>query len=154
MIDAGDRFFAEDLLPGATFELGSWSILADDIIEFATLWDPLPFHVSAEHAKAGHFGGLVASGVHTFAVFQRLQVDALLSRTAVYAGYGADRLRLPHPVRPGDQLFGTAEVTRAQDHTETTVRLTMTGTLTNQIGRTVLHMTSQLIVLRRKAVIE
>lgn len=150
MINADDRLFAEDLLPGATFDLGSWSILAEDIIEFATRWDPLPFHVNAEHAKAGHFGGLVASGVHTFAVFQRLQVDALLSRTAVYAGYGADRLRLPHPVRPGDQLFGTAEVTRAQDHTETTVRLTMTGTLTNQIGRTVLDLTSQIVVFRRK----
>jgi acyl dehydratase len=152
--DAGDRLFAEDLLPGATFDLGSRRVDAEDIIEFATQWDPLPFHVNAEHAKVGHFGGLIASGVHTFAVFQRLQVDALLSRTAIYAGYGADRMRLPNPVRPGDLLFGTAEVMRAQDHTETTVRLTMAGTLANQIGQTVLHLTSQTIVFRRKTASE
>jgi acyl dehydratase len=148
------RLFAEDLLPGASFELGSRSILAEDIVEFAMRWDPLPLHVDTEHARAGHFGGLIASGVHTFAVFHRLQVDALLSRTAVYAGYGADRLRLPNPVRPDDLLFGTAEVTRAQDHTKATVRLTMTGSLTNQVGRTVLHMTSQMIVFRRAPAID
>ena len=34
MIGADDRLFAEDLLPGATFDLGSRSIVAEDIIEF------------------------------------------------------------------------------------------------------------------------
>ena len=149
--DTDDRLFAEDLPPGAVFDLGSRAIRAEDIIEFATRWDPLPFHVDVEQAQAGHFGGLVASGVHTFAVFHRLQVDALLSRTAVYAGCGANRLRLPNPVRPGDVLFGRLQVTHAQDRTETTVRLTSAGTLANQIGQTVFDLTAEMIVFRRDA---
>jgi acyl dehydratase len=57
-----------DLYPAGTrLELGSITFTADDIIRFAEKFDPQPFHVDAEAAKAYVFGALCASGWHTCA---------------------------------------------------------------------------------------
>jgi len=64
----------------------------------------LRYPAEAELAGAGPFGGLIASGWHTGAIFMRLFVDHYLSRVAGLASPGLDELRWPAPVRPGDTL--------------------------------------------------
>jgi acyl dehydratase len=83
---------------------GPYPVSRDEIIEFAKKYDPQPFHISEEAAARSVFEGLTASAAHTFAI-----VISLLSRTQpfslrVLAGLGWDELRLPIPVRPGDEL--------------------------------------------------
>jgi acyl dehydratase len=83
---------------------GPYLVLRDEIIEFAKKYDPQPFHTNEEAAARSVFAGLTASAAHTFAI-----VISLLSRTQpfslrVLAGLGWDELRLPIPVRPGDEL--------------------------------------------------
>ncbi|NBB51279.1 dehydratase [Rhizobium sp. CRIBSB] len=57
-----------DLYPAGTrLELGSVTFTAEEIIRFAEKFDPQPFHVDAEAAKAYVFGALCASGWHTCA---------------------------------------------------------------------------------------
>ena len=63
MIDHGLRYF-DDYLPGATYDCGSVSVSADEIVSFARQFDPQPFHVDPGAAARGPFGGLVASGWH------------------------------------------------------------------------------------------
>ena len=50
------------------------------------------------------FGGLAASGWHTMALTMRLLVDGGAPIAGGIIGAGAEELRWPKPVRPGDML--------------------------------------------------
>jgi acyl dehydratase len=96
--------YFEDFTEGETLELGSFSLTADEIVEFATKYDPQPMHTDLEAAQASVYGGLIASGWHTAASYMRLVVDNVLSSTASVGSPGIDQLRWLKPVRPGDEL--------------------------------------------------
>ena len=89
---------------GDSFDLGSRTITEDDIVEFATQYDPQPFHVDPEAAAGTRYGQLFASGWHTAAVCMRQLVDGLFADTAVVSGVGVDELRWERPVYGGDEL--------------------------------------------------
>ena len=36
----------------------------DEIVKFASQYDPQPFHIDVESAKKSIYGGLIASGLH------------------------------------------------------------------------------------------
>src|SRR5215475_10236378 len=95
--------YFEDLEAGATFKAGPYLVSKDEIIQFAKQYDPIPRHLDEEAAARSIFGGLTASSAHTFAVFISL-TPKLQPRPYVLAGMGWDELRLPNPVRPGDEL--------------------------------------------------
>ena len=101
---------ADDLAVGDRIPFGSRTLSEDEILAFARDWDPQWLHTDPAAAAAGHHGGVIASGIHTLAVLQRLCVEALYSRWAVIAGRGFDRLRFTAPVRPGDTLTGAATI--------------------------------------------
>lgn len=103
--------YADELRSGEEIRLGSRFVSRDEIIEFASAWDPQWFHTDPVAASAGHHGAVIASGIHTLAILQRLSVDAFYSRWAVIAGRGFDRLRFTAPVRAGDTVSGTVRVT-------------------------------------------
>jgi acyl dehydratase len=100
---AEERYF-EDYVPGSVYEFGSIVMEEKEMIEFATRYDPQPFHIDPEAARKGVFGGLIASGWHTGAASMRLIVDHYLSRVASLGSLGVDELRWLKPVRPGDEL--------------------------------------------------
>jgi acyl dehydratase len=102
--------FYEDFHPGQTFEFGPTTLTEDEIVAFGRQFDPQPFHVDAAAAAEGPFGGLVASGWHTAALFMRMYVDAVLNDTASMGSPGVEELRWLVPVRPGDELRGRATV--------------------------------------------
>jgi acyl dehydratase len=104
----------EDFNPGDSFEFGSHTLTADEIVEFATRYDPQPFHVDEAAAANGPFAGLVASGWHTGAVFMRMYVDAILNHSVSMGSPGVEELRWLVPVRPGDTLRGRATVLDAR----------------------------------------
>lgn len=68
-------WFLEDVPLGSRLSLGSAAVTAEDIVRFARAYDPQPFHLDRAAAEASHFGGLVASGWHTGALFMRAFVD-------------------------------------------------------------------------------
>ncbi len=102
--------FLEDFSVGQTFESGSITVSADEIKAFAAQFDPQPFHLDEKAAAATFFGGLVASGWHTAALTMRLIVDSELKIAGGSIGAGAEELRWPRPVRPGDTLHAVSEV--------------------------------------------
>lgn len=103
------RYF-EDWAAGTELELGSYEVTRDEIVEFASRWDPQPFHLEEEAAASGPFGGLAASGWHTAAMFMRLFVDGVLADTASMGSPGVEGIRWTAPVRPGDVLTGRVRV--------------------------------------------
>jgi acyl dehydratase len=103
------RYF-EDFVPGDVFELGSHTVTRDEIVAFAREYDPQPFHLDDAAAADGPFGGLIASGWHTAALFMRLYVDAVLAESVSMGSPGVEELRWLRPVRPGDTLRGRLTV--------------------------------------------
>jgi acyl dehydratase len=109
-----DRWF-EDYKPGAVYEFGYATLTTEELVDFATRFDPQPIHVDPVYAAAGPFGGLIASGWHTAGLMMRLLADNYLSKVASLASPGVDELRWPNPVRPGDVLRLRVEVVEARE---------------------------------------
>ncbi|WP_371661846.1 MaoC/PaaZ C-terminal domain-containing protein [Streptomyces sp. NBC_00280] len=137
---SGVRLYAEDLRPGAVFDLGSAKVSKEEILGFGRRFDPLPLHTDEDAAAASRFRGLIASGFHTVAVLQRLLVDAVLSRAAVIAGREISSLRMRAPVRPGDVLRGTMEILEVRPRDDGTAVVRSRGALTNGSGTLVLEL--------------
>lgn len=117
--------YFEDVVLGAKTNLGSWTFSEADMIRFARAYDPQPFHVDPVAAAASHFGGLVASGWYTAAIWMKLVIAHRqrmaaehpnpLPPTGQAAGVspGFLDLRWLKPVRPGDTLhYATTPVAR------------------------------------------
>ena len=98
------RFYWEDFPAGRTFEYGSRTLTEEEIIRFASAWDPQRFHTDPLAAKATPFRGLVASGWHTGCVMMRLMCDAYLNEASCIGSPGIEEWRFALPVRPGDSL--------------------------------------------------
>ncbi|MAG33736.1 MAG: dehydratase [Deltaproteobacteria bacterium] len=90
---------------------GNHEVTAEQIIAFAQSWDPRPLHTDPEAARTSTFGGLIASGAHTFALWTRLALDAARESEpiAILAGLGSE-FRLAAPIRPGDILDLRVEI--------------------------------------------
>jgi acyl dehydratase len=102
--------YAEDFPPGARYDLGEHRVTAEEIIRFGRDYDPQPYHLDDELGRASVFGGLIASGWQTCAIWMRLYVTALLPDAAAEGSPGVDEIRFPEPVRPGDVLRGRVEI--------------------------------------------
>lgn len=102
--DKGIDWYFEDFYPGQDIDLGTRTVTQEEIVAFATAFDPQPFHVDAEAAAASIYGGVIASGWHTCSMMMRLVVDGLLSRSSSMGSPGLDGVRWLAPVRAGDTL--------------------------------------------------
>jgi acyl dehydratase len=103
------RYF-EDFRLGETLALGSYAVSEAEILAFARQYDPQRMHVDLDFARQTPFGGLIASGWHTSAMFMRLFVDGMLLESSAIASPGVDSIRWIRPVRPGDVLRADATV--------------------------------------------
>jgi acyl dehydratase len=141
----------EDFTPGTVFELGEVTVTEAEIIEFATKFDPQPFHVDPEAAKDSSFGGLIASGWHTGSLWMRLYADALLQDADSRGSPGMEEVRWRAPVRPGDTLTATTTVVDAQPSGTDPTRGTVftESAMTNQNGVVVMTMKSRGMFGRR-----
>ncbi|MEO8839224.1 MAG: MaoC family dehydratase [Herbaspirillum sp.] len=98
------KWYFEDFPVGRKVEVGSHTFTEEEILAFATQFDPQPFHVNKEAAKNSIFGGLIASGWHTLSTMMRLMVDGFLNESASMGSPGVDQIRWIKPVHPGDTI--------------------------------------------------
>jgi acyl dehydratase len=105
------RFF-EDYEEGLVARFGAYAVTREEVIEFASKYDPQPFHVDDAAAAANPiFGRLAASGWHTCAITMRILLDEWTEDGYFsLGGTGVDELRWTKPVYPGDVLSVRAEV--------------------------------------------
>jgi acyl dehydratase len=97
--------YFEDIEPGAVQRFGNYAVNRDEVIDFASKYDPQPFHLSDEAAAQTHFGRLSASGWHTCAMTMAMLVENLKERRQAGLGSpGLDEIRWLKPVYPGDTL--------------------------------------------------
>jgi acyl dehydratase len=139
-----DRYF-EDFAAGQVVELGSHAVTEGEILDFARRFDPQPFHVDPAAARESVFGGLIASGWHTGAMWMRLYVDSMLGNTSAQGSPGIEELRWLAPVRPGDTLRGRLTVLEAtpSDRRPDRGTIRIRGEMVNQDGVVVMSMVSR-----------
>lgn len=97
-------WYFEDFVPGQEFDLGTRTVNDDEIIAFATQFDPQPFHIDKEAAAKSIYGGVIASGWHTCAMIMRMVVDGMPCANSSMGSPGLDGVRWLQPVRAGDTL--------------------------------------------------
>ncbi|MGA1051211.1 MAG: MaoC family dehydratase [Ilumatobacteraceae bacterium] len=143
----------EDFTPGRVFELGSVVVTEDEIVEFATRFDPQPFHIDPVAAAETMFGGIIASGWHTCSMCMRLLVDGLLADSTSLGSPGMEQIRWLAPVRPGDRLTArsTVEEVRPSSSKPDRGTVTLLTEMTNQDGVVVMTMRGMGMYGRRRS---
>lgn len=109
--------YFEDIPLNEKAVLGSYTFTEENIVAFAKLYDPQPFHVDREAAEKSIYGGLIASGWQTAAVWMKLTLAHRRARIAAgeeegqtnFVSPGIRDLRWLKPVRPGMVLTYTTE---------------------------------------------
>ena len=97
--------YFEDMEVGTKSSFGHYEVTREEGLEFASKYDPQPFHLDDEAAAQTFFGRLSASGWHTCAMTMRMIVDQFRhEKTASIGSPGIDELRWLKPVYPGDTL--------------------------------------------------
>ncbi len=99
------KYCFEDFAPGDVWDIPGPVLTQQEIVEFASQFDPQSFHVDEEAALRSPYGGLIASGWHTVSICMRLVCDRYLLKTASFGSPGVEHLRWLAPVRPGDRLL-------------------------------------------------
>ncbi|KAA5602233.1 MaoC family dehydratase [Blastochloris sulfoviridis] len=156
--------FLEDIATGEIDELGSHVFTVEDIKRFAQAFDPQPFHLDEAAAEESHFGGLVASGWHTGAVFMQLWIascrrrdEEMAARGEPVARFGPSpgfrNMRWLKPVRAGDVLSYRTEVTAKRPSASRPGwgLLSIAVSATNQAGELVFAFDGTVFLERRPA---
>lgn len=103
--------FYEDIAIGHKQAFGRYEVTREEVIDFASKYDPQPFHLDDEAAAQTHFGRISASGWHTCAMTMSMLVENLTKHKQAGLGSpGVDQLRWKKPVYPGDTLRCESEV--------------------------------------------
>jgi acyl dehydratase len=144
------RWF-EDFQVGDVSEFGPVTVTAAEIVEFAERYDPQPFHLHADAGAATPYGGLIASGWHTAALYMGMFVRGVLLDSASLGSPGVEELRWLAPVRPGDELRGRSTVADARASSTNPRRGTVftTHEVVNQDGTVVMTMKARGFFARR-----
>ena len=139
----------EDIEVGKTHKFGRYKVTREEVIDFASRYDPQPFHLNDEAAAQTYFGKLSASGWHTCAMTMRMLVDNMKENAQAGLGSpGIDKLRWLRPVYPGDTLRVETEITgKRQSHSKPEMGSYKSNiTVLNQDDIPVLTMTSTALI--------
>ena len=142
--------YFEDLQLHQIYQSRKYPLIETDIIEFASQWDPQPFHLDPELAKNTKLGGLCASGIHLIAICGKLMGEKK-SKVAFVASAGFEKVQFLAPARPGDNLVMEVETTaKRESKSDPNSGIIKTSTrLLNQQGEVVLAMEANLLVAKR-----
>ncbi|WP_020171306.1 MaoC/PaaZ C-terminal domain-containing protein [Gordonia polyisoprenivorans] len=141
--------YADDLQPGQRHKLGIHTVSESELVDFASQWDPQAFHVDRAAAESGAFGGLIASGIHSLAIAQRLAVSSVLTSWSVIAGRRLREMEFLAPVRPGDTLSGSMRIESVDLDPRGRGLVTYTTELVNQAGVAVLRFDADVYLRSR-----
>lgn len=146
--------YFEDVVVGAKASFGRYQVTHEEVVDFASRYDPQPFHLSDEAAAKTYFGRLSASGWHTCAMTMAMLVENMKEHEQAGLGSpGVDEIRWLKPVYPGDTLRCETEVveTRPSQSRPEMGSFKSRVTVFNQHDEPVLRMTSIGLIRRRPA---
>ncbi|TVO76937.1 MaoC/PaaZ C-terminal domain-containing protein [Sedimenticola selenatireducens] len=104
-----EQVWFEDFFAGQRFDYGAWLMTQSEMIDFATLYDPEPFHLDEKAAIELGWGGLIASGPQVASIWRRLSKEAFPNAQSVISP-GWENIRWIKPVFAGDCLHAHTEI--------------------------------------------
>lgn len=144
--------YFEDIRVGDVTDHGTCDVTREEMIEFASKYDPQPFHLSDEAAAKTHFGRLSASGWHTCAMANGVIARNITKQNRASVGSpGIDELRWLKPVFAGDRLSVRGEIIekRPLESRPTIGIFKARATVTNQNDDVVLSFIANILIRRR-----
>ena len=141
----------KDFPIGRFGSFGPHHVSREDILAFASEFDPQPMHLDDEAARQSMLKGLSGSGWHLCSIMMRMLCDGFITRTASLGSPGVNEVRWLAPMRPGDDLTLDVDVVEARvskSRPETGI-VTFKSTARNAAGQALCEMTSPIIVGRR-----
>lgn len=148
-----DVLYYEEVDVGDRFELSGWTVSRTEIMDFAKMWDPQPFHIDEHAAEESLFGGLVASGLHTMCIAMRLANRHVYRNVAALGGFGMSDVEIQQPVYAEETLDGFVEFTQKREMSSDPNRgiVRVKYALFNQDDEQVLDMNTDVIFARRES---
>lgn len=142
--------YLEDLRIGDCFVSRDYEITVEEIKQFASQYDPQPFHLD-EDAATQHpiFQGLAASGWQTSAIVMRLWTECFPIAGGLLGS--ESNLRWPRPTRAGDKIHVEVEITAiipSKTKHDRGIVSYITQAL-NQHGDVLLISTTKIVVFRK-----
>ena len=95
--------YFEDIELDVVYTSRPYSITEEEIIRYASEWNPEPYHIDPQAAAENKIGRIFACGPHLVAICTKL-TNEKRPRPASVAGLGWDTLRFTTPVFGGDVL--------------------------------------------------
>lgn len=142
----------EDFTPGETAEFHRVTVSREDVIDFATDWDPQPMHLDEEAGRASILGALAGSGWHMICLLMRGINDGILNNSTSAGAPGVDEVRWMKPLLPGDTLTMRYEVlsTRTSRSRPELGFVHFKFDVTNQRGETIMIVECPAMFMRRE----
>ncbi|MGB3501283.1 MAG: MaoC family dehydratase [Mesorhizobium sp.] len=147
----GKTWAYEDFVVGSTLDLGTRHVTAEEIVEFASEFDPQPMHVDEEAGKASILGGLAASGWHTCSMFMKMLCDGFILDSTSQGAPGVEYVKWMRPVLAGDTLTASSIVLskRVSAKRPNLGFVTMIAKMVNQRGEQVFELQNTGMFLTR-----
>lgn len=143
----------EDFAAGDITTYGRYEVTKEEVIAYATEFDPQPFHLDEEAGRASMLGGLAASGWHSSAMLMRLNCDGFMVGSTSMGSSGIEEMQWLKPVYPGDILAVRREIleTRTSASRPEMGIVRFRFELINQRGEVVLVQINPIFFRRRSA---
>jgi acyl dehydratase len=95
--------YYDDLVVGEVRESRDREVEREELVAFAREFDPQYFHADPDAARDSVFGEVIASGIHTMAMWRQLDHE-ISGDIAWICGVGWEEVKWPRAVRAGDRL--------------------------------------------------
>lgn len=104
------KFEYEAMEVGDAIAFGPYHVSREEIISFASEFDPAPFHLDDKAAENSMLGKLSASGWHICSMTMKMMCDAYLLNSGSQGSPGIGQCKWMAPVFADDTLSGQSVV--------------------------------------------
>lgn len=131
----------ETFRPGMIIDAGRRKVTEEEIIQFASRYDPQWFHTDPARARESRWKGLISCGWMTCSVAMELAARNVLADSESIGSPGVEQLKWPSPLRPEDEVALRIEVLESRTSRSGAVGVVRwKWTLTTQSGAVVLEL--------------
>ena len=109
------KLYWEDFKAGAVAVYGPRLVTREEIVAFASEFDPQPMHLDEAAGTATLLGGLGASGWHSCSLLMRIIVDGFIFNSSSMGAPGVEEVKWLRPMRPGTNVRVRTTVLEARE---------------------------------------
>lgn len=134
---------------GSRWRTSSRRVERSEMIDFAKQWDPLAIHIDELGSRDSRFGDVIASGLFSIAVYQRLVADEVYAGQPIVAARALREVRFIRPLFAGEDVSAEVIVAASRQGRGDTFEVELHGSLSSEEAGDVLTVKVDLVVAMR-----